>query len=680
MTPFLEVEDLVVEMRRQETSFRPVDGVSFSVERGRALAIVGESGSGKSLTLRAIMGLLPNRGRVLSGRVVVDGVELGPGTRGRGRGHRQRKRMSIVFQDSLSALNPVATVGHQIAEAPRHVLGLGRHASQREGARAPAPGRDPRSRTSLRRLSPRAVGGTRQRVMIAIALSSDPAILLCDEPTTALDVTIQTQILSLLADLHTDAGALARLRHPRPERRRPGGRGAGRHVHGPPRRDGPGRLRPRRATTPLHGGPLGGRPGRGHARSRAPRHPGLAPGPPAAPVGLQLPPPLPIRHSRVRHDPGAPRVRRPRPPGRLPALRRARRRGGGGAQAEPGVGDGDSARRGGRGPVGPFSRRARPAAAAPSRTSASRWARARSSDSWASPGAARRRSPSASRARSHPSSGVVRLDGRELGRRRTTEDRRAVQMVFQDPYSSLNPRLSVRQVLEELLGIPPARAARRPRAAVPGADGSRRPAAGRARRPAQPVLRRPAPAHRHRPGARRRAPRHHRRRARLGPGRLRAGDDPEALRGPGRAPRAHDRVHLPQPRRRPPPGKARPRHVPGAHRRGGRARVGLRRPPPPLHPRPARGRAAPSPDRARPPRREGRAPEPGRHPVRLLVPPPLPARGGCLCRAAPRPGERRARVRAPGGVPLPRRGAGSPGPGARAAVGAAPAATVDEPR
>jgi oligopeptide/dipeptide ABC transporter ATP-binding protein len=206
MTPFLEVEDLVVEMRRQETSFRPVDGVSFSVERGRALAIVGESGSGKSLTLRAIMGLLPNRGRVLSGRVVVDGVELGPGTRGRGRGHRQRKRMSIVFQDSLSALNPVATVGHQIAEAPRHVLGLGRHASQERALellrQVGIPDPERRYGAYPHELS----GGTRQRVMIAIALSSDPAILLCDEPTTALDVTIQTQILSLLADLRAARG------------------------------------------------------------------------------------------------------------------------------------------------------------------------------------------------------------------------------------------------------------------------------------------------------------------------------------------------------------------------------------------------------------------------------------------------------------------------------------------
>ena len=206
MTPLLEVEDLVVEIRRHKTAFRAVDGVSFSVERGGALAIVGESGSGKSLTLRAIMGLLPSAGRMVSGRVAVDGVDLAPDALGHGHRHPRRERMSIVFQDALSALNPVATVGNQIAEAPRHVLGLGRRASRERalellrlvGIADP----ERRYRAYPHELS----GGTRQRVMIAIALSSDPAILLCDEPTTALDVTIQTQILALLAELRTTRG------------------------------------------------------------------------------------------------------------------------------------------------------------------------------------------------------------------------------------------------------------------------------------------------------------------------------------------------------------------------------------------------------------------------------------------------------------------------------------------
>jgi len=206
MTPLLEVEGLVVEMRRHRAVFRAVDGVSFALERGGALAIVGESGCGKSITLRAIMGLLPNRGRLRSGRVIVDGTTLPADARGRGRGHHQRRRMSIVFQDALSALNPVATVGNQIAEAPRYVLGLGRRAARARAIEllglVGIPDPDRRYHAYPHELS----GGTRQRVMIAIALSSDPAILLCDEPTTALDVTIQTQILALLAELRSERG------------------------------------------------------------------------------------------------------------------------------------------------------------------------------------------------------------------------------------------------------------------------------------------------------------------------------------------------------------------------------------------------------------------------------------------------------------------------------------------
>jgi len=204
MTALLEVTDLVVEMRRNRQRFLAVDGVSFSVERGRALGIVGESGCGKSATLRAIMGLLPSAGRVRSGSMAIDGEALGRGVRQAGR--NRRHRLAMVFQDALSALNPVMTVGDQIAEAPRHVLGMSRGQARARALELLRVVGIPDPRRRLRAYPHELSGGLRQRVMIAIALSSEPAILLCDEPTTALDVTIQTQILALLNDLRVEEG------------------------------------------------------------------------------------------------------------------------------------------------------------------------------------------------------------------------------------------------------------------------------------------------------------------------------------------------------------------------------------------------------------------------------------------------------------------------------------------
>lgn len=196
--------DLSVELQREGTTIRPVNDVSFSVERGRSLAIVGESGSGKSVTLRAILGLLPRGGRVSSGHVIVEGRTLKESRRNLGRG--RDAHLSIVFQDPLAALNPVLTVGAQIAEAPRFVLGFSRRAARERALELlrlvgiPDPVR--RYEAYPHELS----GGTRQRVMIAVALSSEPRVLLCDEPTTALDVTIQAQVLALLADLRREEG------------------------------------------------------------------------------------------------------------------------------------------------------------------------------------------------------------------------------------------------------------------------------------------------------------------------------------------------------------------------------------------------------------------------------------------------------------------------------------------
>jgi oligopeptide/dipeptide ABC transporter ATP-binding protein len=165
------------------------------------VGLVGESGSGKSLTLRALMSLLPAAARVEHGTVLLEGAELPQSPRGVRRA--LRGKMAMVFQDPLSALDPIVPVGSQIAEVPRRVLGLSRAASWDRAIELlrmvgiPDPAR--RARSYPHQLS----GGQRQRVLIAIALAAQPSVLLCDEPTTALDVTVQAQVLELLDDLRT---------------------------------------------------------------------------------------------------------------------------------------------------------------------------------------------------------------------------------------------------------------------------------------------------------------------------------------------------------------------------------------------------------------------------------------------------------------------------------------------
>jgi oligopeptide/dipeptide ABC transporter ATP-binding protein len=201
----LEVRDLHVQIATRRGVVRAVDGVSLEVPRGEAVGLVGESGSGKSMTLRAMLGVLPAEARVTSGQILLDGVDLVP--MGNSDLNRIRgPKMSMIFQEPMSALNPVMRVGRQIAEGPEVHLGYSR---SRAGERALELMRrvgipDPERR--FRAYPHEFSGGMRQRVMIAIALACDPEIILCDEPTTALDVTIQDQILRLLAQLCRESG------------------------------------------------------------------------------------------------------------------------------------------------------------------------------------------------------------------------------------------------------------------------------------------------------------------------------------------------------------------------------------------------------------------------------------------------------------------------------------------
>ena len=199
----LVVDEVSTRFRTRRGLVTAVDRVSFDLHRGRTLGLVGESGSGKSVLSRTIMGLLPRRNVVLDGRVVFDGIEvsaLPPGERRRTWG----LEMAMVFQDPMTSLNPVVPIGRQITESLRHHLDM-RSAEARETALAllrsvgiPEPAR------RLRQYPHELSGGMRQRVVIAIALACGPKLLFADEPTTALDVTVQAQILGLLDEQRRD--------------------------------------------------------------------------------------------------------------------------------------------------------------------------------------------------------------------------------------------------------------------------------------------------------------------------------------------------------------------------------------------------------------------------------------------------------------------------------------------
>lgn len=198
--PILQVNDLHVDISSPRGTVHAVRGVSFSVAAGEFLGIVGESGCGKSTLLRAIMGLLSSQAHITQGEIIFKGTEL-TGAGGSGLRQARGRSIAIIFQDPQTALNPVMTVGDQIAEAPWQRLGFSRREARERAldlmrhVGIPAPER--RYHAYPHELS----GGLRQRVLIATALSAEPDVLLCDEPTTALDVTIQAQILRLLSSI-----------------------------------------------------------------------------------------------------------------------------------------------------------------------------------------------------------------------------------------------------------------------------------------------------------------------------------------------------------------------------------------------------------------------------------------------------------------------------------------------
>jgi ABC-type dipeptide/oligopeptide/nickel transport system ATPase component len=201
VTALLEVRELRTAFATDDGEFAAVDGVSFSVEAGRTLAIVGESGCGKSVTALSIMGLVPRPpGRIAGGSIRFEGREL-VGAPARQMQDLRGNGIAMVFQEPMSSLNPVFTIGEQIVEGLLRHRRIGRaQATERAIAmlrkvRMPAP--EQRFHEHPHKLS----GGMRQRAMIAMALACEPRLLIADEPTTALDVTIQAQILALMRAL-----------------------------------------------------------------------------------------------------------------------------------------------------------------------------------------------------------------------------------------------------------------------------------------------------------------------------------------------------------------------------------------------------------------------------------------------------------------------------------------------
>ncbi|WP_323013124.1 ABC transporter ATP-binding protein [Devosia sp.] len=203
--PLLAIENLVVEFPTSQGWFRAVDGVSMAVDEGEVLAVVGESGSGKSVSMLAVMGLLPPAARVTADRLEFDGKDL-RALSARERGRIIGREISMIFQEPIASLNPSFTIGYQIEEVLRaHTRLSGRQRRERVVELLEAVGiADPAAKRNSypHQLS----GGQCQRVMIAMAVACKPKLLLADEPTTALDVTIQRQILDLLMKLRLETG------------------------------------------------------------------------------------------------------------------------------------------------------------------------------------------------------------------------------------------------------------------------------------------------------------------------------------------------------------------------------------------------------------------------------------------------------------------------------------------
>ena len=204
-TPFLSVRDLTVDFHTEDGVVHAVDGLSFDVEKGTTLGIVGESGSGKSVTNLTVLGLHNPETTKISGEIHLDGEELIGASRSTMERLRGNK-VAMIFQDPLTSLSPYHTIGKQISEVYRKHTGASRAESRNRAIEMLTRVGIPQPKTRVDDYPHQFSGGMRQRAMIAMALVCDPDLLIADEPTTALDVTVQAQILDLLKELQEQMG------------------------------------------------------------------------------------------------------------------------------------------------------------------------------------------------------------------------------------------------------------------------------------------------------------------------------------------------------------------------------------------------------------------------------------------------------------------------------------------
>ncbi len=205
MAPLLEIEDLRTDIRLRHATVHALDGVSLTVEAGECLGIVGESGSGKTMTALSVMQLLPPGGHIVNGSITLAGQEISA-LGDEGMRHVRGNEVGMIFQDPMTSLNPTMTIGDQIAETVLLHRGADKKTALARAVEVLGLVGMPRPAERVGNYPHQLSGGMRQRVMIAMALACEPKLLIADEPTTALDVTIQKQILELIDDLRRRLG------------------------------------------------------------------------------------------------------------------------------------------------------------------------------------------------------------------------------------------------------------------------------------------------------------------------------------------------------------------------------------------------------------------------------------------------------------------------------------------